>query len=162
MATYEFYVEKYNWFYMPVSMHKLLFHGAQVISNFLLPIGGYSEEALETRNRDNLYFREHHARKCHRIKTMEDQYNRLLVTSDPYISSINQPAQKKGKLEMPNETLELLVLSEEFQLEEESIELEYLDGEVGNYESHRLPELKENRDEDLVLPYYYHSFFDSE
>jgi hypothetical protein len=155
METYEFYVEKYKWFYMPVSMHKLLIHGAQVISNFLLPIGGYSEEALETRNRDNLYFREHHARKCHRIKTMADQHNRLLITSDPYISSINQPAKKKGKLEMPNEALELLVLSEEFELEEESIELEYLGGEVGNHDSHRLPELKENRDEDLELPYYY-------
>ena len=33
------YCEKYNWFYMPVSMHKLLLHSSEIISKFLLPIG---------------------------------------------------------------------------------------------------------------------------
>ncbi|CAF0958084.1 unnamed protein product, partial [Brachionus calyciflorus] len=55
--TYNLYIREYLWFYMPVSMHKLLVHSSQIIQNFDLPIGFFSEEALEARNKDNKYIR---------------------------------------------------------------------------------------------------------
>jgi len=86
--TFKLYVEKYDWFYMPASVHKVLIHSAKIISNFSLPIGMYSEDAQEARNKDNKNYRLHHARKIDRKKTMEDQFHYLLKTSDPIISTI--------------------------------------------------------------------------
>ena len=60
--TFELYVKEYEWFYMPVSMHKLLIHSADIVPNFDLPIGFYTEEAQEAQNKDNKYFRLNHTR----------------------------------------------------------------------------------------------------
>lgn len=46
------YKKYYNWYYMPPSVHKLLFHGGDIIASLNLPIGLYSEEAQEARNKD--------------------------------------------------------------------------------------------------------------
>ena len=73
---------------MPVSMRKLLVHSSQKIPNFDLPIVFFSEEAIEARNKDNKYIRLFHTRKINRVTTMTDQFNRLLVTSDPIISTV--------------------------------------------------------------------------
>lgn len=37
--TAEFYIDKYNWYYMPASVHKILLHGESIIKFALLPIG---------------------------------------------------------------------------------------------------------------------------
>ena len=47
----------------------------------MLPIGMTSEEALESRNKDNKQFRLHHARKDSRSHTTEDQFHYLFITS---------------------------------------------------------------------------------
>ena len=86
--TASLYVSKYPWYYMPASAHKLLVHGGEVIRKFLLPIGMFSEEAQEARNKHFRSFRLHHARKDTRIHTMTDLMNHLFVTSDPVISEI--------------------------------------------------------------------------
>ena len=78
--TYNLYVNLYAWFYMPVSLHKLLVHSSQIIANFELPIGMYTEEAGEARHKDSKYIREHHTRKMSRTLTITDQFNYLLVT----------------------------------------------------------------------------------
>ncbi|XP_036327613.1 uncharacterized protein LOC118740223 [Rhagoletis pomonella] len=41
------YLTEYEWYYMPSSVHKILMHGYGVIEYFDLPIGNFSEEALE-------------------------------------------------------------------------------------------------------------------
>ena len=74
--TYDLYVSLYSWFYMPVSMHKLLIHSSQVIQKLELPIVMYSEEALESRNKDHKKIRENHTRKCNRQLTMTDLFCR--------------------------------------------------------------------------------------
>ena len=71
-------------------MHKLLVHGQDILEHFLLPIGLYSEEGQESRHQDVKKYRLRHSRKTSRIHTLTDQFNRLLVTSDPVISSINK------------------------------------------------------------------------
>lgn len=101
------YVDLYAWYYMPQSLHRLLIHGHQVVRAMLLPIGMLSEEAQECQNKNFKKFRENFSRKCSRLKTNEDIIRRLLCTSDPYISSIRKPAQKKKK-SFSTEALELL------------------------------------------------------
>jgi hypothetical protein len=117
-ATAKEYVKKYNWFYMPASVHKLLIHGSEIISNFLLPIGMFSEEAQECRNKDNKSYRAHHSRQDTRIHTMEDQFNHLLVTSDPFISSLSISKKRKSKKKIStfsNELRNLLIVEDNLE-----------------------------------------------
>jgi hypothetical protein len=51
------FVKEYPWFYMPPSVHKVLVHGADIVSGAILPVGQLSEEAQESRNKDLIYFR---------------------------------------------------------------------------------------------------------
>ena len=60
MQTAEIHVALYPWFYMPSSVHKILFHGADIINHVSLPIGMMSEEAQESRNNYLRNFREQH------------------------------------------------------------------------------------------------------
>jgi hypothetical protein len=60
-------VDTYPWYYMPASVHKILIHGAIIITEAMLPIGQISEEAQESRNKDLKQFREFHARKMSRV-----------------------------------------------------------------------------------------------
>lgn len=89
-------IAHYNWNYMSASVHKILLHGASVIKYCILPIGQLSEDAQESRNKDCKFFREHHSHKSSRIHSNEDLIHRLLVTSDPVISSIRTHPTRKG------------------------------------------------------------------
>ena len=100
METAQLFVTLYPWYYMPASVHKLLVHGADVIESLVLPIGMYSEEVQEARNKHNRQYRLSHSRKTSRKDTMQDQFNYLLVSSDPVITSIiesdiNQPRRRR-------------------------------------------------------------------
>jgi len=86
---------------MPTSVHKLLIHRPGIIASALLPIGQFSEEAQEERNKDIKRFREDFSRKCLRENTMQDIFNRLMITSDSYISSIRKLPQKPLKSLLP-------------------------------------------------------------
>ncbi|XP_071576607.1 uncharacterized protein [Temnothorax nylanderi] len=108
VETAKKFVELYPWYYMPTTVHKLLIHGPQIIAHALLPIGQLSEDAQETQNKDIKRYREDFSRKCSRAKTMEDIFNRLMVSSDPYISSIRKLPQKKLK-SLSREAVELLL-----------------------------------------------------
>lgn len=104
LGTPRLYVNNYNWYYMPSSVHKILIHGAKIIEQL-------SEDAQEARNKDYKKYRLNHARKCSRSATMEDVFHTLLYTSDPYISSINSANVLLTK-ELLNEAKELLVTSD--------------------------------------------------
>ena len=80
---------------MPPTVHKVLLHGADIISQALLPIGQLSEEAQEARNKDFKNYRESFSRKMSRTKTNEDVLHLLLITSDPFISSLRKKSKKK-------------------------------------------------------------------
>lgn len=90
-------VQEYPWFRMPATVHKILIHGAKVISSFLVPIGQLSEEAQESKNKDVKRFRAVHSRKYRREATNTDLLHRLLESSDPLISGIrhHEPKQKQ-------------------------------------------------------------------
>lgn len=94
LATARRFVELYPWYYMPTTVHKILIHGAQIISSALLPIGQMSEEAQEYCIKLIKRYREDFSRKSNRRKTMEDVFCRLLVSSDPYITNLQKLPKK--------------------------------------------------------------------
>jgi hypothetical protein len=63
-----------------------------------LPIGALSESALEARNKYNRGAREHHARKTSMKHNIQDVFNHLLCTSDPYMFLIRKEAKRGGKI----------------------------------------------------------------
>lgn len=107
--TRELYLMEYFWYNMPVSVHKVLFHGKEVISSCILPIGQLSEEAQEARNNDNRYYREFFTRKTSRVDTNTDLLNRLLISSDPYLAGLRSIPRKNRSILEP-EVLSLLSL----------------------------------------------------
>lgn len=92
--TAKLFVEQYSWYYMPVTVHKILIHGKDIMDAALLPIGLLSEEAEEARNKDYRRYRLMFSRKCNRVATNTDVFHRLLVSSDPYITNIRRQPHK--------------------------------------------------------------------
>lgn len=76
--TVNLYLEKYSWYRMPVSVHKILIHGAVVTEAIILPIGMMSEEAQEASNKIYRRVRERHTRKCSLLDTTTDLMKRML------------------------------------------------------------------------------------
>lgn len=109
--TAELYKSIYPWRSMPTTVHKVLYHGKDVIQNNVLPMGDLSEEAQEKRNKDYRYFREHNTRKMNRKCTNEDLLNILLATSDPLLSS-RRHQWKSIHLELSVEAKRLLMKEE--------------------------------------------------
>lgn len=102
---------------MPPSVLKVLIHGTDVIQPALLPIGELSEEAQEAKNKDIRRFREHHTRKSSKIKNNEDLFKRLLLSSDPYLSSFHPNPEKKRNVMEP-EVLSLLLVQQQEDVED--------------------------------------------
>lgn len=115
--TAKMYNQKYGWRNLPSTVHKILYHGEQIIQHSMLPIGDLSEEAQEKRNKDYRFFREHNTRKMSMYCTNEDLINVLLSTSDPYISSIRQK-WKSSNIELDEEAKQLLEDGNDGYLEE--------------------------------------------
>lgn len=79
-------IKLYPWYYLPASLHKVLVHAPDVINYALLPIGELSEEAAESKNKDIKMFRRQNTRKMSHIATNTDLINRLLLSSDPFLT----------------------------------------------------------------------------
>lgn len=91
---------------MTPTMHKILMHGATIIEKALLPIGQLSEEAAEARNKHFRAYRQNFARKFSREQCNLDVYHRLLLSSDPLISSLRPKKTSISKSFCP-ETIEM-------------------------------------------------------
>ena len=106
--TLELHVKNYSWFYLPVTIHKILIHAADIVNGIALPIGHMSEEAQEARNKDVRRYREMFTRKFSRQKTVEDLFHRLLISSDPLISSLKYKRRRSNRPQISSAVLELL------------------------------------------------------
>ncbi|KAF0313620.1 hypothetical protein FJT64_015854 [Amphibalanus amphitrite] len=95
--TAELYVRLYSWYPMTPTLHRLLMHSAALVEQCLLPIGMMSEEASEARHKDVRLYRLQRARRDSRLNTMADVFGRLLVTSDPVISSSGASARRNAR-----------------------------------------------------------------
>lgn len=105
---WQLYTNLYPWYYMPISVHKILIHGPEIIKSCILPIGQMSEEALEARNKDCRRYRKYNTRKISRWHTNRDLLSMLLVSSDPIISSLRVSARNKHTTNLCSEVLALL------------------------------------------------------
>lgn len=128
LETAQLFVKTYPWYPMPPTVHKVLIHGSIIIKKALLPIGQLSEEAQEARNKDFKKYREGFSRKISREKTNMDVLRRLLLSSDPLLSSLHQPVRRKRNLD--SEVVQLLVapavaitISSEEESSSESVEV---------------------------------------
>jgi len=86
LDTAKMLINLYPWYYLLPSIHKVLVHGSEIISYALVTIGKLSEEAAESKDKEITKFQEFHTRKMARVDTNRDLLNRLLLTSDPFIS----------------------------------------------------------------------------
>lgn len=125
----ELFVSKYGDKHrLPVSVHKLLLHGAETVKNRILPIGQMSEEAQESSNKIYRRVREYHSRKDSFHHTTEDVIQSMIVRSDPLISNIRSQIlrsyQKTEKQELPIEVLELVSTTNDDDQDEEDEEVE--------------------------------------
>lgn len=130
--TAKYFVEKYPWYKMPTGVHRLLIHGPDIIAAALVPIGKLSEEAQEATNKLIKRNREYHARKCSRVKNMEDVFRRLLATTDPFIASLRQVRQKKVKSLLPE--AKALLASTPLATDTDEDSDDHLDGDSDSYE----------------------------
>lgn len=93
--TKDDYIELYSKILaMTPTVHKLLDHAQELAEHAIVPIGSLSEEAQEARNKDFKYFRSHHSRKCSMKASNQDVFNRLLLTADPFLSSLRTVLNK--------------------------------------------------------------------
>lgn len=65
--TADLYVQKYKWYFMPQSVHKILIYGAKIYNEALFSVEIMSEEAQKARNKDFKQFIEYHTRKFSRL-----------------------------------------------------------------------------------------------
>ena len=72
-------VEKYNWYTIPPSVHKLLEHGAQIADSLKLPIGFYSEEDQEAMNKEIRKAQMNHTAKISRMNVMKNQFTSCAI-----------------------------------------------------------------------------------
>lgn len=93
---------------MTTTLHKILIHGDEIISNCLLPIGQLSEEAQESRNKDFKIYRERFSRKTSRQSNLVDIFHRLLISSDPVITNL-RPLQVVKRKPFDPEVTDMLL-----------------------------------------------------
>lgn len=119
IKTARLYASLYEWYPMPASAHKILIHGSKAIALALLPIGMMSEEAQEARNKEFRKIRESHSRKSSRKETMQDVFNGMLITSDPFLSSMRTSTTSSSEREMKSAVADLLHFEAESEDDEE-------------------------------------------
>ncbi|XP_072749999.1 uncharacterized protein [Anoplolepis gracilipes] len=110
--TAEIYISLYPWYYMPVSVHKLLIHGSEIIKNAIVSIGQLSEDAQEANHKYFRKYRENHSRKMSQEQNNEDIFNNLLIASDPIISNSRKLMEQKKK-ELTEDAKHLLYFSDD-------------------------------------------------
>ena len=94
VETAQLLKQKYSWFQISPTVHKVLLHGAEIIEDAAAPIGLLSEEAAEATNKYVRQFRLSFTRKCDREKSMNDLLCRLLANSDPFIANLRHSYKK--------------------------------------------------------------------
>ena len=105
---------------MPITVHKILSHGLLIITKFLLPMGHYTEECLESQHKRTKENRRFYARKRSRKANNEDIFHRMMITSDPYLFKIAPPIKNK-KHDLPQDVFNLVVLTGEIDHDSDNI-----------------------------------------
>lgn len=113
--TYRLYLNLYNWYKIPATVHKVLAHAGEIIIHSPAPLGILAEEAAECQHKQLKKYRTHHARKRSRVENLHDVFIRAMNESDPYVSSIwiANRRQKRVCLDYPEVVKGFLVFKEQ-------------------------------------------------
>lgn len=123
--TRQLYLELYNWYYMPSTVHKVLVHGCDIIDFFDLPIGELSEEALEARHKEFRKIRLCNSRKTSRVNSNTDIIRTLVITSDPELAYYrSKTLPKKHSLQWDSEIYDYIIQGQTNQLADLPFEVE--------------------------------------
>ena len=71
------------WYPLPPTLHRILYHGKDVIDACPVPIGWTSEECSEANNKFARDFESNHSRKTSNEDSFLDLFHRLMDISDP-------------------------------------------------------------------------------
>ena len=99
--TYIMCIDKYNWYKLPATVHKMLAHSPDLIGGLPLPPGFYSEEGQESNNRFYKAYRLNHASKFSKKANISDMFTRAFLVSDPVYSSVNLSKRMKKRKKRP-------------------------------------------------------------
>ncbi|GJQ75372.1 hypothetical protein Trydic_g23548 [Trypoxylus dichotomus] len=100
-------IQLYPWYYMPLTIHKILIHRVENTTAAALSIGWFSD-AQESRHKGYKYYRLHFTKICFRTATNKDVSREMLESSDPYITHLRSEPKKKH-LSISEEALELML-----------------------------------------------------
>lgn len=95
---------------MPVTVHKLLMHGPEIIKNAIVPIGMLSDDAQEANHKYFRGYRENFPRKFSRKANNRDILNNLLIHSDPLISYMRPTFNMARSGTLPDEVKEVKMI----------------------------------------------------
>ena len=84
------FVEHYEWYYMPQSMHRLFFHVPEIAEVCPVTIGESSEEPLETSHKYVKHALNHHARQHSYLAANQDIGHYRLMQTDPNLNEISK------------------------------------------------------------------------
>jgi hypothetical protein len=109
-----FWLENFDYYRMPVTIHKVLVHSADIVRHSIVPPIFMSEEAAESTNKFIRSARKDHARRSSRLLTLEDMFKRRLLESSPALTiKIFENSNKHKLISLPRNVIDLLELSYE-------------------------------------------------
>ena len=113
--TFDLLQSEYKWYFIPPSVHAMLFHTVEVQELLPFTIGESSEEGLESSHKRRRYVRECHSRKDSREHTIIDMFHWDLQETDPVVLAKSSKAVFKQKREELTEDMMNLIQREIFQ-----------------------------------------------
>jgi hypothetical protein len=110
------------WYPMPPSLHRVLFHGQEIIENCPVPFGWTSEEGSEANNKFSRQFATNHARKTSSSDALSDLFHRLVDISDPVLVSSSVKEKKHDLANLPNDMKKMVFIPEDETSENEFVD----------------------------------------
>jgi len=95
LTTAELFSDLYPWFHIPLVVHKILYHGGQMVSEFILPIGMMSEETQNSRHRVYKPTFLKQGKNERKDRGMIEEMQHLMITSDPTLSEKSLTLRKE-------------------------------------------------------------------
>ena len=97
LETAKRHVELYNWFKIPVSMHRLWFHVPDIALACPVSIGHSSEEAIESSHKCLIKALNNHCRQDSYEKMTLDMGTNRLINTDPQVTKYFKPPIVRNK-----------------------------------------------------------------
>ena len=112
---------------MPPTLHRILYHGKDIIESCPVPIGWTSEECSEANNKFARDFEANHSRKTSNEDNLLDLFNRLMDISDPVLVAKSFKVKKASKNDLTIDMKKLVCADKN---KESDTVVRYVDGSL--------------------------------